>query len=238
MGLRRMLKGPVPNPNADLRYEIKLTWDAHGLAQARSWIKLHPAGFVVAYPPRRVNSLYFDTLDLNSLNENLAGVIERQKLRLRWYGNLTTAVDNPVLELKQKRNQLGVKKQRQLPCKLDLALPWSDIIRSIRAHAGADWKTLLQTVQNPTLINSYQREYYVTADGAVRITLDYAQTAFGQRFALRPNLFARLLIPDNVVIEIKTPQDCEDRLHEIACWFPVRRSRNSKYTNSLMASFG
>jgi hypothetical protein len=182
--------------------------------------------------------MYLDTLDLHSLNENLSGVIERQKLRLRWYGDVTTAVDNPVLELKQKRNQLGVKKQRQLACKLDLALPWSDILQTIHAHAGADWQPLLQTVQHPTLINSYQREYYVTAEGAIRITLDYAQVAFGQRFALRPNLCARLLITDNVVIEIKAPEDCKDRLHEIACWFPVRRSRNSKYTNSLMASFG
>jgi hypothetical protein len=47
-----------------------------------------------------------------------------------------------------------------------------------------------------------------------------------------------LPIADRVVIEIKATRDHEDRLREATAWFPVRRSRNSKYTNSLMAALG
>ena len=106
--------GPLSlsEPIAGLRYELKLVCEPHRLAQARSWIRLHPARFVVAYPPRRVNSLYLDTPDLSSLGENLAGVSDRQKLRLRWYGDSVRAIE-PLLELKQKRNLLGRKKQVQ-----------------------------------------------------------------------------------------------------------------------------
>jgi hypothetical protein len=233
-----MSSNRMSNADQSLRYEVKLTCDTHILAQARSWMRCHPAGFVVAFPSRRVNSMYFDTQDLTNLNENLVGISERQKLRLRWYGTISTRVDRPMLELKQKSGQLGRKEQCQLACDLDLRLPWSDILKTVRSNAGPEWQPALQTIEHPTLINSYQRDYLVTPDGAVRITLDYAQVAYGQRLTPRPNLIARLLIADNVVIEIKAGPEQEDRLHEIASWFPVRRSRNSKYVSNLTAAWG
>ena len=153
--------------DTDLRYEIKLVCDPHRLDQARSWIRLHPAGFVVAYPPRRVNSLYLDTPHLSSLNDNLAGSSARYKLRLRWYGGEMKTFQ-PHLELKQKRNMLGRKKRCLLPCELDLTRSWTEILETIRAHTAPDWQAILQTVSQPTLLNRYQREYYVTPDGAIR----------------------------------------------------------------------
>jgi hypothetical protein len=228
----------VASENIDLRYEIKLVCGPHLLSQARSWIRLHPAGLAVAYPPRRVNSLYLDTLDLNHLNENLSGLSVRQKLRLRWYGDQTTDIVHPLLELKQKHNLLGRKKQSHLPCRLDLTQPWTEILETMRANTEPDWRLILRTVDWPTLITTYQREYYITPDGAVRVTLDFAQSAYCQRYAPRPNLHSRLPISDNVVIEIKTAWGQEERLQEMAANFPVRRSRNSKYVNSLLAALG
>jgi hypothetical protein len=222
----------------DLRYEIKLVCDQHWLPQARSWIRLHPAGFSVAYPPRRVNSLYLDTLHLSSLNDNLAGLSGRQKLRLRWYGDETATEIQPYLELKQKRNLLGRKKRYLLPCKLDLTRPWREILETVRTNTGPDWQVLLQTVNHPTLLNSYQREYYVTPDGAIRITLDFAQVAYDQRLVPRPNLRVRLPIADAVVLEIKTAAEQAERLPEVVARFPVLRSRNSKYVRGLRVALG
>ncbi len=223
-----------------LRYEVKLVCDPHRLPQARSWIRLHPAGFVVAYPPRRVNSLYLDTLHLSSLNDSLAGLAVRQKLRLRWYGDELTGV-RPYLELKQKHNLLGRKVRYLLPCKLDLTLPWTEILGVIRTETRFFPKNLipvLQTVDQPTVLNHYRREYYVTRDGAVRVTLDFAQVAYDQRLSPRPNLRVRLPIADAVVIEVKAAQEQAERLQEIVARFPVRRSRNSKYANSLTVALG
>lgn len=221
----------------DLRYEVKLVCDPHRLPQARSWIRLHPAGFIAAHPPRRVNSLYLDTPHLSGLNDNLAGLTVRQKLRLRWYGDETVHIQ-PYLELKQKRNLLGQKKRYLLPCQVDLTLPWKQILELIRANAGPDWQALLQTVNQPTLLNGYQREYYVTPDGAIRATLDFHQAAYDQRLSPRPNLRVRLPIADLVVIEIKAAQEQAERLQEIAARFPVHRSRNSKYASSLLTALG
>jgi hypothetical protein len=223
-------------PTTGLRYELKLVCDPHRQAQARSWIRLHPAGFVVAYPPRRVNSLYLDTPHLSSFDENLAGVSERQKLRLRWYGKSVSEIE-PVLELKQKRDLLGRKKQVRLPCKLDLTCSWQEILRTVRACVEPEWRVVLQTVDQPTLLNHYQREYYAAPDGALRVTLDYACVAYDQRLSLRPNLRVSLPIADRVVIEIKAAPEYAERLQEAVVQFPALRTRNSKYIGSLQAAF-
>lgn len=227
----------LPNLDSDLRYEIKLVCDAHRLSQARSWIRLHPAGFTVTYPPRRVNSLYLDTLHMSSFNDNLEGVSVRQKLRLRWYGDEMGSIQ-AALELKQKRNLVGRKKQLLLPSRLDLTLPWAESIGSIRANAGPEWQTILQTVNQPVLLNWYRREYFITLDGAVRATLDYDQAAYDQRLLPRLNLRTRLPIADIVVIELKASLEHIDRLQEIAPQFPLPRSRNSKYVRSLLTALG
>ena len=133
---------------------------------------------------------------------------------------------------------MGRKARCLLPCRLDLTLPWIAILETIRANAASDWQPVLQTVDQPTLLNGYQREYYVTPDGAMRVTLDYAQAAYDQRLSPRPNLRIRLPVTDTVVIEIKTSHEQEDRLQEVAAQFPVHRSRNSKYAGSLLAALG
>jgi hypothetical protein len=223
--------------DSDLRYEIKLVCDPHMVAQARSWIRLHPAGFVVAYPPRRVNSLYLDTLHLSSLNDNLEGLSARRKLRLRWYGDRMADIQ-PALELKEKRNLLGRKKRYVLPFQLDLRLPWTQILYLIRADVGPEWQALLQTMDQPTLLIHYQREYYVTRDGEIRATVDFSQVAYDQRLTSRPNLRFRLPIADTVVIEIKTGQEHAERLQRVAARFPVLRTRHSKYARGLLTALG
>jgi hypothetical protein len=219
----------------ELRYEIKLVCDQHWLPQARSWIRLHPAGFVVAYPPRRVNNLYLDTLHLSSLNANLDGLSVRQKLRLRWYGEDIADVQ-PYLEHKQKSNMLVSKKRHPLPCRLDLTHPWTKTMKITRVNVGPEWQAILQTMDQPMLLNHYQREYYVTPDGSVRVTLDFAQAAYDQRFSPHPNLRTRLPVADTTVIEIKTALEHVERLHEVVSCFPAPRSRNSKYVSGMMTA--
>ncbi len=94
-----------------LRYEVKMTCSEIHLPDARAWINLHPDLFSEAYPPRQVNSLYFDTRDLDCLNDNLIGTGQRKKLRLRWYGAGYDAVQG-TLELKCKSNQPKTEPQK------------------------------------------------------------------------------------------------------------------------------
>ena len=107
------------------RYELKLVTPEIELATVRSWVRLHPAGFRTAFPPRRVNSIYLDTPGYRNLSENLAGMPDRQKLRLRWYGQMSDVVENPMLEMKIKEGHMGRKRQQKLDCTLALTAVWT-----------------------------------------------------------------------------------------------------------------
>lgn len=221
----------------DLRYELKMAVNGRLLPNARNWLRLHPAGFRPAYPIRLVNSLYLDTPHLNALTANIVGVSDRQKLRLRWYGDFRqNPVIQPMLELKFKHNLVGGKKRFPLPTSLDLRQPWSVILATLYKQVPTDWQPLLAAASQPTLINQYRRDYFVTPDGQIRATLDYDQRAYDQRFTPRPNLYHPLPAADLLVIEVKSEVAQADRLEAIMAHFPAQRTRNSKYANAMLAS--
>lgn len=222
----------------DLRYELKVAVNGRLLPNIRNWLRLHPAGFRTAYPSRIVNSLYFDTPDLDAFQENLAGVAERRKLRLRWYGSLNSGqISDPTLELKYKENLVGGKKRLGLALTLDLAQPWSQLMVQLRHALPLAEQNLLNVASQPTLLNQYKRDYFVTPDGTVRATLDYQQRAYDQRLGRLPNIKRPLPLEDLVVIELKSGLDQEARLEEMMAHFPAQRSRNSKFVNGVVVSF-
>ena len=65
--------------------------------------------FRLHYPKRWVNSIYFDDNNYTSIKENLAGINNRAKFRLRWYGKNSFVLHNPKLEIKIKKNFLNYK---------------------------------------------------------------------------------------------------------------------------------
>ena len=61
--------------------------------------------FRYQYPKRKVNSIYFDDQNLSSIRENLDGISNKRKIRIRWYGNSKILI-SPVLEIKSKKPRL------------------------------------------------------------------------------------------------------------------------------------
>ncbi|MGC9349791.1 MAG: polyphosphate polymerase domain-containing protein [Anaerolineae bacterium] len=224
-----------------VRYELKLLCPWYTLAQVRSWVRMHPAAFQTTYPPRTVNSLYLDTLELGSLQANLDGLSIRSKLRCRWYGVCLSSVQ-AQLEWKHKQNMLGAKQVVLLDQLLDVTRPWSEILAAIRNGLSSDpnasvWLHRLQTIHRPALLNRYRREYYATPEGDVRLTLDYDQAAYDQRLTYPYlNLTTSLPIEDAVVIEIKAGATQADRVDEIVDHFPLSRTRNSKYAKGMLVA--
>lgn len=219
------------------RYEIKMICEEQLLPQVRSWVRLDSAYFALAYPTRRVNTLYFDTPHLNSFEANVTGVSKRQKLRLRWYGETKPLVERPTVELKFKENMLGGKMRYRLRHSLNLAESWRTIRQTIQDELLTEdplLHRLMVIAQQPTLLNYYQREYYMTADQRVRVTLDYGIRLFDQRFQLRPNYRFPLGAPQTLIVEFKANQADGEYLQEIVGRFPLKRNRNSKYVNGLM----
>jgi hypothetical protein len=218
----------------DWRYELKALGASHLLSEARTWIRLHPAGFIVPYPARWVNSLYLDTPGLACLNANLGGHPQRTKVRLRWYGQLDVTAQRPILELKYKKNMLGCKERVALSRDVRLTQTWESLLAQIRAQLPVNGRIWLQETVQPTLINHYRREYYATYDGQIRVTLDYNQSVYDQRHTTSPNLQHRLTSEDKFVVEVKAPRDQGQRIEDVMRNFPLRRGRNSKYVNGML----
>ncbi len=47
--------------------------------------------FKKLYTNRRVNSIYYDTFDLNCLWDNINGLSNRDKYRVRWYNTINNS---------------------------------------------------------------------------------------------------------------------------------------------------
>ena len=72
--------------SSDYRYEIKFVLDNARLSDAMQWLYNNTTANKT-YNNRQVNSIYFDDVDFSSVRDNLAGISQRNKLRLRWYGH-------------------------------------------------------------------------------------------------------------------------------------------------------
>ena len=66
------------------RYEIKFVLDESSYSDALQWLYVC-TNAVNRYPDRYINTIYLDNLDLESVRDNLAGVSDRVKTRIRWY---------------------------------------------------------------------------------------------------------------------------------------------------------
>ena len=68
--------------SSDYRYEIKFVLDNSRLSDAMQWL-YNETTAIKTYDNRKVNSIYFDDVGFSSVRDNLAGISQRNKLRLR-----------------------------------------------------------------------------------------------------------------------------------------------------------
>ena len=70
--------------NSKYRYEIKFVLNDIQLAEISAWMNAETT-MIKRYSPRIINNLYFDDLDFSSVKDNLSGISNRKKYRLRNY---------------------------------------------------------------------------------------------------------------------------------------------------------
>lgn len=153
----------------DTRYEIKFILNNEELLEAYSFVKQE--GAFQSYPDRNINSLYFDTLNFDSIKANLAGVSIRQKVRLRWYEKIMN--DDPaILEIKKRIGRLGCKDKYEINSLTSKIIHTKSLneIKNILSDGVFKNQCFLEEIYLPTLYVQYDREYYETDN--YRITLD------------------------------------------------------------------
>ena len=174
--------------------------------------------------PRWINNLYCDTPEYEHLNENIEGLSERKKLRLRWYGDKHGTL-KVTAEFKIKLDDTNTKNSVKLgkikfPQEMDLntlfqicMLQWGN--NSSNAIPPANY--------TPTLLNRYYRSYYLNAAEDIRITVDtpiyYENAVTGIRAEQSEYAIVELKCPANQIIT-------SDLL-------PYQLSKSSKYIEGL-----
>ena len=213
----------------DYRYEIKFVLDNAGLSDAMQWLYNNTTANKM-YENRKINSIYFDNIDFSSVEDNLAGTPQRNKLRLRWYGHKENSL--PFFEVKTKNGRLGYK--TSYPIKSigsDLSKLNIDKITSQCLKDIAKQDVVLDEHLVPTLKVSYEREYYETHNG-IRITIDQdIQFSDTQLYSmLDENISIPYLFK---VMEIKFAPDMKEEVAELIRSLYITPKRHSKYLIGL-----
>ncbi len=222
----------------NLRREVKFVARDVQYFHILRWIRLHPEVFTKHHPDRWVNNIYYDTHDYHSYASNLSGESFRSKIRFRWYGSLAT-VRGGNLEIKMKRNSFGWKVNHLIssPCILD-GEKWSDVTLRIGDSLHGKYKHFFLSHPNPIIINRYHREYYVSKDNNIRVTIDRKQSVFDQRYKPIVNISRKSFVPEVIVVEVKFNREHHDIATKVISGIPMRSSRNSKYMNAVNAVSG
>jgi len=216
----------------EYRYERKFVYSGLDAKHITHRIRLLPVMFIERYPARYVNSLYLDSLSLRSYHDNLDGVCDRLKTRIRWYGNLTGQHSDSFLELKVKKGQVGTKQRYALP---SFTLRNQNSLASLKQMYVCDMlpEHILERCKGltPSLITRYLRSYHETPDGGLRITVDSQLTYYDVYHLSRP----RHASPEKVILEMKYSSNNATRAAEINQYLPLLLGKNSKYVDGVRA---
>ena len=216
------------------RYETKFSVLDLDRNEIEKIIKSHPAIFHEVYFTRNINNIYFDTVDFSSFIDNIEGVRDRKKVRIRWYGDLLGKCNKPVLEIKYKQGLLGWKERHNLP---DFTLDsenyfnFKGIFEKLVSNKSFDLYKLDLQFLIPTLLNRYERTYYLSSDKKYRLTLDNKM----EFYSINPirDYFKIFSDEKKTAVELKYNQQYVDGARGISEHFPFRLSKNSKYVIGL-----
>lgn len=229
---KQVFKQPQPIDEKG-RHERKFVIDKLDIKQIATILKLHPAGFSEIYQKRQVNNIYLDSRNLDAFEDNAVGNSNRNKIRIRWYGETFGKIDKPVLEFKSKKGLAGTKSSYDLvPFTLDNTFTRNTLSNVFERSEIPDLIRQTLTGNVPVLVNNYKRQYYLSFDRKIRITLDADMTYY--KIADFNNNFIQFHVDrSSIILEIKYMIEFEKIAADISSRLPVRMTKSSKYINGI-----
>lgn len=203
-----------------MRYERKYRIESSTATRVYLELMCNPVSFKEAFPDRIVNSIYYDDINYSAYNDNLLGIADRVKYRVRWYGDTLDKIKSPVLEKKIKHSLLGTKEYHQMEN------------FSLSQSAPELSKSILQISNQlfPHVIVRYRRTYLESMDGLLRATIDkelqYINLVNGK-------VTEQSHKDDVVILEIKYNQEHTKVANNCMQLLPYRLTKNSKYVSAM-----
>jgi len=210
---------------------------------AYSWlvdrIMSHPAFFKEIFHKRQINNIYLDSIELDNYHANLRGSPTREKTRIRWYGDTFRIINNPAMEIKRRFGLVGDKLSYPLnPIELSRQYCWHAIVetqKSLANQPNSESQVIIDKLscQVPSILNSYYRRYFLSANGKFRITIDTEIKYFSTNTRW---INSSSVDESQIIMELKfDPADAKEA-PGISNYFPFRLARNSKYVNGINAT--
>jgi len=225
----------MSSTTAEYRYEIKFVVNEIRLAEFYRWLWARTT-MRVAYPDRVINSLYFDDTRFQCVRDNLSGLPDREKFRIRWYSNAgNDSVNGLKLEKKVRKGRVGCKQTASLD---RLRKGFLDqevgLLGSAALNEFVELGLMAGQLQKqifPSLHVNYGRQYLQDADG-IRITIDsdisfYPVNACEKLFSTRPLPFSKK------VIEFKFDPALKNKVARMMKPLHLVPQRNSKYLQGM-----
>ena len=225
------LKGTKPLKSSIFRNERKFRVYTISYSELLNIIHLNPFLFREIYYQRTINNIYLDSLELDSFFDNVDGYSKRMKVRVRWYGDDLTEVISPKLEFKIKYGHVGTKRVFPLkPFAFGKGFSKDQLTKSFDNSNLPDVISEAVRYLHLSVLNKYQRRYFISLDGRFRITLDKNM----QYYLLRDsnNSFLTKRSEDGVsVLELKYNISDDSDANKIVKQFNFRMTKNSKYVS-------
>lgn len=183
--------------------------------------------FTNQYPNRKVNSIYFDDLNFSSIRENLDGVSNKKKIRVRWYGK-KNILTKPQLEIKSKKGAETTKKNYSMNQLNNLK--FTDYTNLEKINDLVNLKVKSKKIIKSLLSTHYEREYFVSNDSKIRATVDYNLQSIYLNNLSQLNIiknFNKVCILE-LKYSIKSDKFVRQKLKNIT----LRLTKNSKFVNS------
>lgn len=219
-----------------LRFERKFIFEDMLLEDIiQNVVFTNPFCFKEIYHRRSVNNIYFDDQNMSFYRQNVAGDANREKYRLRWYGDDFTRVSNPTFEIKKKFGETGDKYSYKFK-KLSFDLKDIDAIAAqailVNQLDKEDNITLCNNLKQlePGLYNTYERRYFLSHCERFRITLDYNMSFYNIKSM---SFLTSKITASDIVLELKYQKEYDNESRELTQFLPVRLSKNSKYVRGV-----
>jgi hypothetical protein len=189
------------------------------------------------YPQGTINSLYFDTPDLDHFQKSDDGNYERQKIRIRWYDNPSNweGMVPVYLELKAKRGFASRKQRRKI-------LVPAERLKRIRVNNTiVNRSVILQTLSEfgyfskdrllPVILISYERFRFTEILTSTRLSVDWRICSSLAAPSLGHSQASLML--EGGVIEIKGPSMEIPKSLQSLSILGIDWTRFSKYAGCL-----
>jgi hypothetical protein len=131
------------------------------------------------YPDNRINSLYFDTADLDEYHKSNDGDYKREKVRIRWYDDPAKQPgDVPVwLELKYKRGFAGKKQRKRFLVPVEKLRNMRNnntiLDRNVILHTLSEFGYFPEKPLLPTIVITYRRLRFFEIMTGTRLSFDW-----------------------------------------------------------------